>query len=208
MKTKVKMLEKFMRLVTIIMVAVLLVTMTNIDTQAATTKKKNVVVLYFSGTGTTRAVAKKIQKSTKGKLVEIKAAKKYTAADLDYTNPNSRVCREHNSASSPMVSKVRPRISNINQIRAAVKKADIVYIGYPIWWGEAPNIMYTMIGNVNLRGKIVTPFCTSASSGTGRSGRHLKSRAKISKNTKWYNGKSFYGVPSQKTVNNWVKKVK
>ena len=58
-----------------------------------------------------------IQKATKGTLVEIKPAKRYTLADLDYTNTKSRVYREHNSASSPMVSKVRPKISNINQIK-------------------------------------------------------------------------------------------
>lgn len=93
-------------------------------------KKKNIVVLYFSATGTTKATAKKIKKKTKGKLIEIKAEDPYTAEDLDYGNSNSRVTKEHESASNPAKSKVRPKIANLKAIKNAVKKADVVYIGY------------------------------------------------------------------------------
>lgn len=116
--------------------------------------------------------------------------------------------KEHKSASSPAKSKVRPKISNIKQIQKAVKSADIVYIGYPIWWGEAPHIVYTLVESTSLKGKTVVPFSTSLSSGMGSSGSHLKTKAIISKKTKWNKGKGFYGRSSQKTVDKWVKTIK
>lgn len=75
---------------------------------------------------------------------------------------------------------------------------------YPIWWGEAPHIVYTLVENINLKGKTVVPFCTSISSGIGNSGVHLKEKAKTSAKTSWLEGRNFYDVPSQKTVNKWI----
>lgn len=166
------------------------------------------MVLYFSATGTTKGAAKKIKKATKGKIISIKAADPYTESDLDYGDDESRVTKEHESADSPAESSVRPEISNLKSIKEAVKKADVVYIGYPIWWGEAPHIVYTMVEGVSLKGKTVVPFSTSISSGLGSSAKHLKTKAKISSKTKWLKGRNFYDIPSQKTVNNWVKGLK
>lgn len=147
---------------------------------------------------------KKIGKATKGNVIEIKAKAPYTDEDLDYGDENSRVTKEHESAASPAKSKVRPKIANIK----AIKKADVVYIGYPIWWGEAPHIVYSLVENVSLKKKTVIPFSTSISSGLGSSGKHLKSKAQISSKTKWLKGRNFYDVPSQKTINKWVKSLK
>ena len=97
---------------------------------------------------------------------------------------------------------------NIKAIKKAVKKADVVYIGYPIWWGEAPHIVYSLVENVSLKKKTVIPFSTSISSGLGSSGKHLKAKANISSKTNWMKGRNFYDVPSQKTVDKWVKKLK
>ena len=171
---------------------------------AAAKAKKETVILYFSATGTTKKTAAKIKKSTKGKIIEIKAKDPYTDADLDWTNDDSRVTEEHESASSPARSKVRPEIRNLSAIKKAVKKADIVYIGYPIWWGQAPHILYSLVENVNLKKKTVIPFCTSMSSGMGSSAKNLKKKAIISKKTKWMKGRNFFDVPSQKTVDKWV----
>lgn len=176
--------------------------------QAKTYENKNVVVLYFSATGTTRTAAKRIEKKTKGKRIEIKAADPYTDDDLDYGNDESRVTREHESAASPALSSVRPEISNLKAIKKAVKTADVVYIGYPIWWGEAPHIVYTLVENINLREKTVVPFCTSISSGIGDSGVHLEEAAKTSAKTNWLEGRNFYSAPSQKTVNKWISQLK
>lgn len=171
-------------------------------------QKKNIAILYFSGTGTTKAAAQRIKTKTKGKLLEIKAAEPYTEDDLDYSNDDSRVTKEHESADSLAESTVRPDITNLSAIKKAVKKADVVYIGYPIWWGEAPHIVYNLVENVSLNGKTVVPFCTSISSGLGSSASNLKNSAKISSKTKWLEGRNFYDVPSQKTVNKWINGLK
>lgn len=195
------------RVVSLLLMVALMASVVNVNTANAK-KKKNVVVLYFSATGTTKGAAKKIKKATKGKLIGIKAAQSYTEEDLDYGDENSRVTKEHESAASPAKSKVRPKISNLKEIKKAVKKADVVYIGYPIWWGEAPHIVYSLVEKVSLKKKTVIPFSTSISSGLGSSGKHLKTKAIISKKTKWMKGRNFYDIPSQKTVNKWVKKLK
>ena len=186
------------RILSVILMLVMVVSVVNGNTVSAKTakaktgKKKNVVVLYFSATGTTKGAAQRIKKATKGKMISIKAADPYTEADLDYGDDESRVTKEHESAGSPAKSSVRPKISNLKSINKAVKKADVVYIGYPIWWGEAPHIVYTLVEGVSLKGKTVVPFSTSISSGLGSSAKHLKTKAKISSKMKWLKGRNFY----------------
>lgn len=200
-----KFIKRFSRVIAVVLAAVLVF---NISGNVDAAKKKKTVVIYFSATGTTKSVANKIKKASNGTLVEIKAAQPYTDADLNWSNSSSRVTKEHESASSPAKSSVRPKISNLKQIQKAVKSADIVYIGYPIWWGEAPHIVYTLVENTNLKGKTVVTFSTSLSSGMGNSGSNLKTKAIVSKKTKWNKGKGFYGKSNQKTVDNWVKTIK
>lgn len=200
--------KNILRLISMALAFTLMISFVNVQSVEAKTKEKNIVVLYFSATGTTKEAAKKIGKTTKGNVIEIKAKDPYTDEDLDYSEEDSRVSKEHASAETPAKSKVRPEIANIKAIKKAVKKADVVYIGYPIWWGEAPHIVYSLVENVSLKKKTVIPFCTSISSGLGSSGKHLKARAKISPKTKWLKGRNFYDVPSQKAVDKWVKKLK
>ena len=195
------------RVVSAVLLLAMMISAVNVGAVSAKAKK-NIVILYFSATGTTEGAAKRIKNATKGKLISIKAAEPYTEADLDYGDNNSRVTKEHESASSPAASKVRPKISNLSAIKKAVKNADVVYIGYPIWWGEAPHIVYTLVESINLKGKIVVPFSTSISSGLGSSAKNLKTKANISSKTKWLKGRNFYDIPSQKTVNKWVKSLK
>lgn len=193
------------RVVSVILMFAMMVSAVSAGTaRTQAKKKKNVAILYFSATGTTEGAAKRIKKTTKGEMIAIKAADPYTEKDLDYGDKNSRVTKEHESADSPAKSKVRPEIANLSAIKKAVKKADVVYIGYPIWWDEAPHIVYSLVENVNLGGKTVVPFSTSISSGLGGSARHLKSKAKISSTTKWLTGRNFYDIPSQKTVDKWI----
>lgn len=200
---------KLCRVVAVLLMAAMAVGTVNVSSVSAKAKKKkNVVILYFSATGTTKGAAKRIKKATKGKMIAIKAADPYTEADLDYGDDASRVTKEHESADSPAKSKVRPEIANLSAIKKAVKKADVVYIGYPIWWGEAPHIVYSLVEKVSLKGKTVVPFSTSISSGLGKSAKNLKTRAKISSKIKWLEGRNFYDIPSQKTVDKWIKGLK
>lgn len=201
--------NKILKALSIVLVLAMVVSVASTAAvQVQAKQNKTAVILYFSGTGTTKGAARRIKNKTKGRMIEIKAANPYTEDDLDYSNDNSRVTKEHESANSPAESTVRPDISNLSAIKKAVKKADVVYIGYPIWWGEAPHIVYNLVENVNLGGKTVVPFCTSISSGLGNSSNNLKASAKISSKTKWLAGRNFYGVPSQNTVNKWINGLK
>lgn len=207
-----KVRKSILHVASLVLAFVMVISLADIGTariQAeAKAKQEKVAVLYFSATGTTRTAAKRIGKKTKGTVVEIKAADPYTDDDLDYGDDDSRVTKEHESASSPANSSVRPKISNMKAIKKAVKNADVVYIGYPIWWGEAPHIVYTLVENVNLKGKTVVPFCTSISSGIGSSGANLKTKANVSAKTNWLAGRNFYDAPSQKTINKWINGLK
>ena len=170
--------------------------------------QKKTAIVYFSATGTTEGVAQRVQKATKGQLIKIQAKEPYSEDDLDWTSDDSRVVKEHESAASPAESSVRPGIKNIKAIKKAIKKAKVVYIAYPIWWGEAPHIVYNLVENVSLKGKTVIPFCSSMSSGLGNSAKNLKKNAVISSKTKWLKGKNFFEVPSQKKINKWIKSLK
>ena len=157
------------------------------------------LVAYFSVTGTTARAAEKLARVTGGELYAITPVESYTNADLDWNDKRSRSSVEMNDPKS------RPAIQ---EAKKNIADYDVIFIGYPIWWGEAPHIIYSLVESTSLKGKTVVPFCTSLSSGLGKSGSHLKAKAIISKKTKWNKGKNFYGRSSQKTVNKWVRKIK
>lgn len=159
------------------------------------TAKKKVLVAYFSATGSTKRVAGFIQSTANADIYRIKPQKPYTEDDLDWTVDNSRANQEHNSGSEPAIS---GKVSNINQY-------DVIYLGYPIWWGEAPNIMHTFLKSHDLSGKTIIPFCTSASSGLGSSDKNLY---KFAPQANWQKGKRFESDASKKSVQNWVKTLK
>lgn len=156
-------------------------------------KSKKVLVVYFSATGTTKDAAKKIKKATGGKLYQIKAAKKYTNADLDYSNDNCRANREQRNENSRP--KIKGKIKNI-------RKYDVIFIGYPIWWGKEPKIVRTFLESYNLKGKKIVPFCTSGGSGISGSMKGIKAAAKGAKVVK---GKDLTDS-SSKSVAKWAKK--
>lgn len=171
---------------------------TKLKCKVAVTKKsakKKVLVVYFSATGSTERVAKIIKDTAKADIYEIRPKKRYTDADLDWTEESSRVNKEHDSGSEPAIS---GKVSNLSQY-------DVVYLGYPIWWGEAPNIMHTFLKKHNLSGKTVIPFCTSLESGLGSSAANLHQYAP---NAKWQKGRRFDSDASRKTVEKWVKGLK
>ncbi len=150
---------------------------------------KKIAIIYFSATGTTKTVATYIKDATGGDLIEIVPKDKYTDADLNYNNDNCRANKEQNDSSS------RPAISN--NINA--NSYDVIYLGYPIWWGDAPRIIYTFLDNHNLNGKTVIPFCTSGGSGIGTSVSYFK---KNYKNVNWLDGRKL--STSKSEVTNWV----
>ena len=160
---------------------------------AGKSKQKKVLVVYFSATGTTKSAAKKVKKATGGTLYQIKAAKPYTSADLSYDNDDCRANTEQRDGS------VRPAIKG--KVKN-IKKYDVIFVGFPIWWGQAPKILYTFVENCNLSGKTVIPFCTSASSGIGTSATNLQV-ADTSQST-WLTGRRFSGSSPKSDVESWI----
>ncbi len=154
-----------------------------------------ILVAYFSCTNTTKGVAEKIAVSTGGALYSITPSVPYTSADLDYSDSNSRSTKEQND------SKARPAISgsveNMNEY-------DIVFIGYPIWWGEAPKIIYTFLESYDFNGKTIIPFCTSGGSGVGNSARNLHS---LASGASWLEGEKLSGSASQSSIDEYVSRL-
>lgn len=164
----------------------------NAASKANKTSKK-VLVVYFSGTGTTRSAAKKIQKATGGKLYQIQAADPYTSEDLNYSNDNCRANVEQQDET------VRPEIKGkVKNIR----KYDVIFVGYPIWWGKEPMIIHTFLESYNLKGKTIVPFCTSGGSGISGSMTGVKAAAK---GATVVGGKDLTGL-SAKSIEKWAKK--
>lgn len=167
---------------------------TNVNAASNAKKKtQKVLVVYFSGTGTTKSVAKKIKKATGGKLYRIKAADPYTKADLDYSNDDCRANVEQQNES------VRPKIKGkVKKIR----KYDVIFIGYPIWWGKEPMIIRTFLESYHLKGKKIVTFCTSGGSGISGSMKGIRAAAKGAKVIK---GKDLTDA-SYKSIKKWAKK--
>ena len=139
---------------------------TSEETEPDKTEAKALVV-YFSCTGNTKAVAEKISELTGADLYEIVPADPYTDEDLNYNNDNCRANREMDDPSS------RPAIGSdaIN-----LSGYDTVFIGYPIWWGTMPRIINTFLDTYDLSNKTVMPFCTSGGSGISKSVSDMKAQ--------------------------------
>ena len=117
-------------------------------------KANNVLVAYFSATGTTKTIAEKLSAAIGADLVEIKPETLYTAEDLNWRNENSRSSIEmKNKTSRP---EIENKIENIAQYK-------IIFVGFPIWWGREPSIIDTFLTSYDLSGKTVIPFATSGS---------------------------------------------
>lgn len=151
---------------------ILIVAMTTVIMSAQT---KKTVVTYFSATGTTEAVAKQLAIDNKADLYAIEPAEKYTAADLDWHDKKSRSSVEMNDNNA------RPALKS----KKSLAKYDVIYIGYPIWWGVAPRIINTFIEQAELEGKTVIPFATSGGSGIEKSISEFKTAYP---NVKWQKG--------------------
>lgn len=151
----------------------------------------NVLVAYFSVTNHTETLAKYAQEHLECDLFEIVPVQEYTSADIDY-NSDCRANREQNNDSA------RPAIKT--QVED-VSNYDTIVLGYPIWWGQAPKIMYTFIEAYDFSNKTILPFCTSGSSPIGSSATNL---AKSAPNANWLEGKRFAANTNKEIVNSWL----
>ena len=116
------------------------------------------LVAYFSASGVTAGVAKKLSDEIKAELYEIRPALAYSQDDLDWRNGQSRSSIEMQNKSC------RPKLSDLD---APVAKADIIFIGYPVWWYREPSIIDSFLDAYDFTGKKIVLFATSGSSDIG-----------------------------------------
>ena len=161
------------------------------ETQPETGKT---LVVYYSASGNTERVAKDIAEAAGADLFEIVPTEVYTSDDLDWTNPDSRVSREHDDESLRDVPLITTEVPDWDSY-------DTVFIGYPIWWGIAAWPVDTFVKNNDFTGKTVIPFATSSSSGMGQSGSLL---ADMAGTGEWQEGQRFSSGVSSDDVQSWV----
>lgn len=139
-----------------------------------------ILVAYFSGTGNTQGIAEAIAGELGADVFAITPAVPYTAEDLGYNNPDSRTSQERNDPNrSVELEQVTP--DNFGAY-------DTVFLGYPIWWGDASWVMDGFVLGNDFTGKTVYPFCTSGSSPIGSSGQNL---ADMAGTGEWQEGRRF-----------------
>ena len=161
------------------------------ETQPETGKT---LVVYYSASGNTERVAKDIAEAAGADLFEIVPTEVYTNDDLDWTNPDSRVSREHDDESLRDVPLTTTEVPDWDSY-------DTVFIGYPIWWGIAAWPVDTFVKNNDFTVKAVIPFATSSSSGMGQSGSLL---ADMAGTGEWQEGQRFSSGVSSDDVQSWV----
>lgn len=152
------------------------------------------LVVYYSASGRTKTVAETIAETAGADLFEIVPDEPYTSEDLDWTNDDSRVSREHDNESLRDVELVKVTPDNWDSY-------DTILIGYLIWWGIAAWPVDNFVKGNDFSGKTVIPFCTSSSSGLGQSGTLLEQMAGTGT---WQEGQRFSSGASASEVQDWV----
>ena len=170
----------------------------NKDSNTTIDSNKKTLIVYYSATGSTKKVAEELAKNLNANLFEIEPLDPYTSADLDWTDSNSRVTREHNDESLRDIKLKNTKVSNWDNY-------DTVLIGYPIWWGIAAWPVNNFVKDNDFTGKTVIPFCTSASSGLGQSGKLLE---KMAKGGTWQEGQRFSSNTTNTDIKKWIDSLK
>ena len=158
------------------------------------TGEGNVLVVYYSASGNTEAVAGYIAEATGGDLFAITPAEPYTSDDLNWTDENSRVSQEYADESLRDVELTTTEVENWDSY-------DTVFIGYPIWWGIAAWPTDSFVEANDFTGKTVIPFCTSSGSGLGQSSELL---AELAGTGDWLEGQRFRGSTSEAEIQTWL----
>lgn len=161
------------------------------EQQASTESGKDTLVVYFSRTGNTKPLAGYAAQYLDADIYEIEAAVPYTDADIAYyTN-----CRADKEQSDPDARpEIAGKIDNITQYKT-------ILLGYPIWHGQAPKIIYTFLESYDFSGKTIVPFCTSHSSGVGSSATNLHA---LAPNAEWKDGRRFAIGTSKAAIQEWI----
>jgi len=151
-----------------------------------------ILIAYFSATNNTEGIANHLAAILDADLVEIVPETPYTSDDLNYNDPSSRSSQEMDDPDA------RPAISGGVE---NMEQYDVIFLGYPIWWGQAPKIISTFLESYDLSGKTIVPFCTSGSSPLGSSAENLQ---ELTDGVTWLEGHRFSGGASVSDVQSWV----
>lgn len=170
---------------------------TQTTAKAVSGSQHKVLVVVYSAQNHTKKVAETIAEATNGDLMELQPKQPYTKEDLNYRDSNSRVVHEHDNPSTQDIPLVTTTPKNWDQY-------DVVFVGYPIWWGIAAWPVNNFVKGNNFNGKTVIPFATSISSGIGESDTLL---AKMAGTGKWMPGMRFDENPSDSEVSQWLKAI-
>lgn len=157
---------------------------------------KNVLVAYFSATGTTKKVAENLSKAIGADIYEIKPKKAYSNEDLDWTNKNSR-------SSVEMDKKIKPEIEKKN-FNLDLSKYEKIFLGFPIWWYVAPTIINTFLESYDFSNKTIILFATSGGSRFGKTIENLK--PSVSETAKIIEGDILNHNPSMDRLKTWAEK--
>ena len=157
---------------------------------------KKTLIAYFSASGETAKLARTLASVTGGDLFEIRPETAYTAADLNWNDKHSRSTIEMNDKTSRPA--IAGRVENFAQY-------DTVFVGFPIWWYQAPRIIETFLESYDLTGKTVVPFATSGGSGMGKTVDLLRPSAP---GAVWLPGKRLSSGASASAAQEWVSSLK
>lgn len=168
------------------------------NTDTPNNSNKKILVVYFSATNNTKNVAETLANNLNGDIFEIEPKEEYTSEDLDWTDNNSRVSKEHDN-------------ENLRNIELKInipdnwENYDTILIGYPIWWGIAAWPVNTFVKSNDFNSKTIYPFCTSASSGLGQSDKLLEN---IANGGNWQEGQRFTSNPSNSDIKEFTDRIK
>lgn len=152
---------------------------------------KKILVAYFSASGVTERVAKKMADAAGADLFEIKPGQPYTRADLNWMDKNSRSTVEMKDRNCRPAIAEKPDISGY----------DMILVGFPVWWYREPSIIDTFMESTDFAGKTVVPFCTSGGSGLGDSAKNMQA---LAPGAKVLEGKRFSASASSDELKKWA----
>lgn len=195
-------MKKIKILALFVLLAIISACSTGINTLSDTNNKQDTsndktaksLVVYFSQTGSTKKLAEFIAKETKADLFELKPTPAYSDADIDWTDENSRVVKEHNNMPNVEVKLENTKVPNFESY-------DKVFIGAPIWWGELSWVVDDFVKSNDFKGKKLVAFSTSLSSGNSESGKRLEG---YTKDVQWLKGERFSSNFNEDDVKRWL----
>lgn len=152
----------------------------------------NTLVAYFSVSGVTKKVAQTLAEAEEADLVEIVPEVPYTKADVDWTDKTSRSTLEMKDPASRPAMKVALE---------CIDNYDVIFVGFPIWWGREPSIVDTFLDAFDFTGKTIVPFCTSGGSGLGNTSERIANLT--GRKARVLEGKRIGGTVSMKDLKMW-----